>query len=125
MIKGDFLTLNFEMSRGAKAGNKSTISGEILSLANESGTKDDKLAKTVSNSCEVTIVEGPKRGDVNGDGKITLIDATYALQFYNGVRDLTDEQQALADVNGQDGVTLVDVLMLLKFCNGENVTFAN
>lgn len=125
MSKGDFLTLNFEMSRGAKAGNKSTISGEILSLANESGTKDDKLAKTVSNSCEVTIVEGPKRGDVNGDGKITLIDATYALQFYNGVRDLTDEQQALADVNGQDGVTLVDVLMLLKFCNGENVTFAN
>lgn len=125
MIKGDFLTLNFEMSRGAKAGNKSTISGKILSLANESGTKDDKLAKIVSNSCEVTIVEGPKRGDVNGDGKITLIDATYALQFYNRVRDLTDEQQALADVNGRDGVTLVDVLMLLKFCNGENVTFAN
>ena len=94
---------------------------EITELQNASESENIKKG---SNNCEITFEEGSKRGDVNQDGQINLIDVTYALQFYNGVRNLTTEQQALADVNGDKKVTLVDVLMLLKKCNGENINFS-
>ena len=57
------------------------------------------------------------------DSKINLIDVTYALQYYNGVRRLTNEQIENADVNNDSKVNLVDVLMILKKVNGENVNF--
>ena len=120
-ITGDFVTLNFEVGGRAQAGETADITCAVAELENAS-----ESANLTSNTskCTVTFKAGSKRGDVNEDGKINLIDATYALQYYNGVRSLTTEQQALADVNGDGSVTLVDVLMLLKKCNGENVTFS-
>lgn len=123
-LTGDFLTLNFGIGRNASSDagqNTTTVKCEITELQNASESENLKKA---SNDCVITFEEGSKRGDVNQDGQINLIDVTYALQFYNGVRDLTTEQQALADVNGDKKVTLVDVLMLLKKCNGENINFS-
>lgn len=120
-ITGDFVSLNFEVSARAQAGDTAEITCAVAELENAS-----ESANLTSNTskCTVTFKEGSKRGDVNQDGQINLIDVTYALQFYNGVRNLTTEQQALADVNGDKKVTLVDVLMLLKKCNGENINFS-
>lgn len=124
-MTGDFLTLNFSIGRNATADegqNKSILTCEITELQNASESENLKKA---SNNCTITFEEGSKRGDVNQDGKINLLDVTYALQIYNGVRpNPTKEQQDLADVNGDNKLTLVDVLMLLKKCNGENITFA-
>lgn len=124
-MTGDFLTLNFSIGRNATADegqNKSILKCEITELQNASESENLKKA---SNDCIITFEEGSKRGDVNQDGKINLLDVTYALQIYNGVRpNPTKEQQDLADVNGDNKLTLVDVLMLLKKCNGENITFA-
>lgn len=123
-LTGDFLTLNFGIGRNASSDagqNTTTVKCEITELQNASESENLKKA---SNECVITFEEGSKRGDVNQDGQINLIDVTYALQFYNGVRNLTTEQQALADVNGDKKVTLVDVLMLLKKCNGENINFS-
>ena len=123
-LTGDFLTLNFGIGRNASSDagqNTTTVKCEITELQNASESENLKKG---SNNCEITFEEGSKRGDVNQDGQINLIDVTYALQFYNGVRNLTTEQQALADVNGDKKVTLVDVLMLLKKCNGENINFS-
>lgn len=120
-MTGDFLTLTFEVSNSAKAADTADITPNITELENLSETAN--LSAT-ANKCTVTFEKGYERGDVNMDHKVNLIDVTYALQGYNGVRNLTDEQKALADVNGDGTLSLVDVLMLLKKCNGENIAFA-
>ena len=76
--------------------------------------------------CENRLESGTNKyllGDVNGDGNINLIDASYVLQSYNGVRDLTSDQIERADVNGSDTVTLVDAFRIMKYYNGAIKSF--
>lgn len=84
-----------------------------------------KVLKTnfTNPTTNINFAQGSSKGDVCIDGVINLLDVTYALQYYNGVRRLTDEQFENADVNNDSKVNLVDVLMILKKVNGENVNF--
>ncbi|HBH94889.1 MAG TPA: hypothetical protein DDX91_04000, partial [Ruminococcaceae bacterium] len=41
-----------------------------------------------------------QKGEINGDGKLSAVDAKWVLQAVSGSRKLTPEQQAAADVNG-------------------------
>lgn len=56
-------------------------------------------------------------GDINGDGQITLKDATLLLQHVNEIIMLTAEQLAAADINGDGQITLKDATLLLQFVN--------
>lgn len=125
MIIGDFITLNFQISKDAQGGTATDIKGAILALENASENvfDKDKLKETSKVSCKVNLKKGCELGDVNMDTKISLVDATYILQYYNGVRELSDEQKALADVNKDGDINLVDVLLILKYCNGERGSF--
>ena len=125
MIIGDFITLNFQTNKDAQGGTATDIKGEILALENASENVFDKakLKETSKVSCKVNLKKGCELGDVNMDTTISLVDATYILQYYNGVRELSDEQKALADVNKDGEINLVDVLLILKYCNGERVSF--
>ena len=76
-----------------------------------------------SKTCTVSFEEVLKLGDVNGDGNINLLDASYVLQSNNGVRDLTSDQIERADVNGSDTVTLVDAFRIMKYYNGAIKSF--
>lgn len=73
--------------------------------------------------------EGPeekpeiKPGDVFGDGKVDVQDATYVMQFVLGLRDLTDEQQQAADVNGDGVVDVLDVVLIIQYILGFIVSF--
>ena len=125
MIIGDFITLNFQISKDAQGGTATDIKGAILALENasENAFDKDKLKETSKVSCKVNLKKGCELGDVNMDTKISLVDATYILQYYNGVRELSDEQKALANVNKDGDINLVDVLLILKYCNGERGSF--
>lgn len=57
-------------------------------------------------------------GDVNGDGKITAVDARWTLQAASGVRTLTADQQIAANVNGDDRITAVDARWILQAASG-------
>ena len=83
----------------------------------------DLKSSLAKDKISVDFVEGKKLGDVNQDENINLLDATYVLQAYNGVRKLTETQEKLADVNGDKKVNLVDVLKIMKYCNGEIKNF--
>lgn len=117
---GDFLTLEFQ-PRTTSVGT-AQITPAIKELRDVSGVADLKSSLT-KNKISVQFVEGKKLGDVNQDGSINLLDATYVLQAYNGVRKLTETQEKLADVNGDKRVNLVDVLKIMKYCNGEIKSF--
>lgn len=57
-------------------------------------------------------------GDVNGDGKITTVDAKWVLQAVSGSRELTEEQTVVADVNGDGKITTVDAKWILQAVSG-------
>lgn len=57
-------------------------------------------------------------GDVNTDGKITAVDARWALQAASGTRPLSNEQKQIADVNGDGQVTAVDARWILQAASG-------
>ena len=52
----------------------------------------------------------PRKGDINGDGKITLRYATIALQIVIGSRPYDE----VADVSGNGSATALDALMILQ-----------
>lgn len=57
-------------------------------------------------------------GDVNGDGKITAVDARWVLQAASGARQLSAVQQVLADVNSDGKITAVDARWILQAASG-------
>ena len=63
----------------------------------------------------VTVV---KKGDINGDGNVTTVDALQALQTASNRRTLEDYEKVAADVNGDGNVTAVDALKILQFVSG-------
>lgn len=58
-------------------------------------------------------------GDVNADGKITAVDARYALQVASGTRTLWgDIDKAFADANKDGQITAVDARYILQAASG-------
>ena len=61
--------------------------------------------------------EGYTLGDVNGDGKINILDANLAASYYNEVIDLTDIQLLAADVNRDGVVNILDANLIASYYN--------
>ena len=60
----------------------------------------------------------PVKGDVNGDGKVTIADATLALRILVGLEKATPEQIKACDVLGMGAVTLNNVVVILRAAVG-------
>ena len=63
---------------------------------------------------------GYTNGDVNLDGKLTIMDATLVQKSIANSYTLTDEQKALADVNLDGKVTITDVTKIQKILAGSD-----
>lgn len=61
---------------------------------------------------------GGGKGELDGDGTITAVDARWALQAAANMRVLTEEQQAVADVNGDGNIDAVDARWILQTAAG-------
>ena len=57
-------------------------------------------------------------GDVNGDGKISVLDATLIQKYLAGLVTLSDTQKAAADVNGDGSVSVIDATLIQKYIAG-------
>lgn len=60
-----------------------------------------------------------RKGDVNGDSRVTVADVRLALRAAVGKTALTAEQQTAADVNGDNAVTVADVRKILRYAVGK------
>ena len=60
-------------------------------------------------------------GDVNGDGKITAVDARWVLQAASGARTFDATQTAAADVNADGKINAVDARWILQVASGARV----
>ena len=58
------------------------------------------------------ITEGTMRGDVNGDGKVTITDAVAIISYIRG-ENTQGFNISAADVNGDEQITLADAVMVI------------
>ena len=54
------------------------------------------------------------RGDVNGDGKLNIMDVLLAQRSILGLGKLRAEEIARADLNGNGKVDILDILLMQK-----------
>ncbi len=77
---------------------------------------------TVSIGTETTTTTKPLPvgliGDMNGDGSLNMFDALLLYGGVNGVRQLTDQQLALADFTGDGNLNMMDALLLFRHVSG-------
>ena len=55
-----------------------------------------------------------KIGDVDGDGEVTVMDATLVQKYIVSLETLTDSQLNVADVNGDGEISVIDATQIQK-----------
>ena len=78
------------------------------------GSAEEPFAVTV----QVAVADSDK-GDVNGDRRISSVDALMLLRAINGRLNLTAEQFARADINGDGELTAAEAMRILQYANGK------
>lgn len=111
---GKIAVLTFEVIAPAACLTDLTVAIE------EAYDGSDKAVSLAGGTWNLSVVK-TWLGDVNGDGKITAIDARWALQAASGARTLTEEQKAAADVNGDGKITAIDARWILQAASGSRV----
>ncbi|MBR5942306.1 MAG: dockerin type I repeat-containing protein, partial [Clostridia bacterium] len=102
-------------------GATGTLNGEEY-LAGTAITEVGEYTLTVVNgSKEVTVhftvvdtTPQVKRGDMDGDGEITVADALKALRIAAKLAEETPEALAVGDVDGDGEITVADALRILR-----------
>ncbi|MBQ8783304.1 MAG: dockerin type I repeat-containing protein [Clostridia bacterium] len=67
--------------------------------------------------------KAPKIGDIDGDGRIISSDALFVLQYTTGLKELTDEQKAVANVDNNSEINSADALAILQYATGLITSF--
>lgn len=95
----------------------SSCSTDISITVDEAYDANDKTVELTPLNGVLEILKAVP-GDVNGDGKVSAIDARMALQYNAGNKELTAEQIAAADVNGDGKVSAIDARWILQAVAG-------
>ncbi len=118
-LSGDTLfTVNFKLSETAADGATGTFTVNTdgaydTAAALVSGTGQTDQTFTVT-------VQEPKGllGDVNEDGKVDALDATFILRYVVKLDEFSEKQIALADVNKDGNVDAIDATLILQYTVG-------
>jgi hypothetical protein len=67
-------------------------------------------------------IDASEKGDVNGDGVISNIDALMLLQAANDLLNLTEEQFMRADLDENGELSASEALRILQYASGKITT---
>lgn len=57
-------------------------------------------------------------GDVDGDGTVSILDATVIQKYLAGSVQLDDSRKAVGDVNGDGTISVTDATLIQKYIAG-------
>ena len=75
---------------------------------------EDSDGNVTARTFTINVVSNRIRGDLDGDGEITVSDALRALRIAAKLADETPEAIAIADSDGDGSITVVDALAILR-----------
>ena len=115
---GVIFTLTFKLLKAS--------TGEIVLTipelrTNSTGGDDTDAALTAESGAVEVLPFDPTpavKGDVNGDGVVTLPDAVRLFYYVNNLLKLTDKQTANADVTDDGNVNLTDAARVFYYVSG-------
>ncbi len=117
----DSAAMNYTLWPYIRVGN-SEAAGHIWQGASYGSVINDLqswIAKRLSKLDEVYAdIPAVKRGDVNGDGKVSMMDLLVLRKYIAGITELTETQMKAADVNNDGKVSMMDVLWLRQYLSG-------
>ena len=96
--------------------------GTIKAIGIGTATITIKIGE-ISATCKVIVSENSLPGDINGDGKVSLLDYGLVLAHVKRTKLLTGEQLQRADVNGDNKVSLLDYGLILAHVKRTKLLF--
>ena len=96
---------------------KGTNTKKLVVTAQNGATRTYKLT-IVRGTADQTGEEDLKKGDLNGDGKITALDIVKLQRLIVKLDDLTEEKLAAGDLNGDGKITALDIVKLQRHIVG-------
>ena len=111
-------------ARVSGAGTVSLAQGtnviNIVVTAQSGATRTYKLTvvRGTATNTPSTPTAGSKRGDLNGDGKITALDIVKLQRLIVGLDALDSNVLAIADINGDGKVTALDIVKIQRHIVG-------
>ncbi len=79
----------------------------MLTLATDSVIKK-------SNVIKFNVAKGMLYGDANGDGILSVVDATLIQRYLSGITDFSSTQIQIADINRDGRVSVADATTVQK-----------
>ena len=64
---------------------------------------------------DTTQAKNPIVGDVDGDGTVTIIDATYIQRYLASIQIPFEMNDKVADTDGDGGITIIDATMIQRY----------
>ena len=74
----------------------------------------DSDGNVTARTFEITVVSARVRGDLDGDGEVTVSDALAALRIAARLTESTPDKLAAGDADGDGDITVVDALAILR-----------
>ena len=90
----------------------------VYAVATDGATTLQTPVSTFTIDTRPGAVASPRRGDLNGDSLINILDATLSLQLTVGLRQPTEPQQVTGDVNNDRQLGILDTTMILQMAVG-------
>ena len=81
--------------------------------------------KTVTYYYDTFVCDSIKNGDLDGDGVVTILEATLIQKYLAKATELSDEQLAKADYNYDGQVDINDATFVQKYLAGMNIFFGS
>jgi hypothetical protein len=85
----------------------------------QDGTTQNTYTINATKESDTSTGNTSTKGDVNSDGKVTVMDAVKIAKFVIGSDTLTDVQKLVADFNGDGKITIMDAQSIAKYVIGQ------
>ena len=118
IVLKDGYTLDSVTGSGAYKNLKDMGSDNIYRLTKVTGAATVTVTTTKSETPSYIL------GDADGDGDVTIIDATCIQRALVGIPVPSDYNEAAADVDGDEEITILDVTLIQRYLVGINVPYA-